>query len=315
MSDYLPVFAGVGISVALLCLFVGFARLAKPAGALDDRLEEALKTELPARQVSRKGPLTRLFQHAKVEERMGGQVALELMQADLAITVNEYLMIRLACAAGGLVVAVLLTRSILAGLGLGLVGMQAPILVLHSRRSRRQARFQAQLVDVLSMLVSGLRAGVGMVQAMDLVRLEMPSPSSSEFGRVVRETSLGVPLSEALDHLMERMPGDDLAMVVTVIKIQSEVGGNLAQVLEGVITTIRERVRLFQEVKTLTAMQRITGYLLAGLPFIVGGVVMVINPTFMKPMFTPGWIWLPGLALGMMLVGFVIIRKVADIKV
>jgi tight adherence protein B len=150
---------------------------------------------------------------------------------------------------------------------------------------------------------------------MDLVRKEMPPPAGTEFGRVVREIGLGVSLEEALDRLLQRMPGDDLGMVVTVIKIQAEVGGNLADVLEGVIKTIRERVRIAQEIRTLTAQQRITGYILAGLPFLVGGAIMVINPDFMQPLFTPQWIWLPGMAVVMVVAGFIVIGRIVDIKV
>jgi tight adherence protein B len=165
------------------------------------------------------------------------------------------------------------------------------------------------------MLVSGLRAGVGLIQAMDLVRREMPAPASVEFGRVVQENSLGVGLDEALVHLVERMPGDDLSMVVTVIKIQAEVGGNLANVLDGVITTIRERIRIVQEIRTLTAQQRITGYLLAGLPFFVAGAIMFLNPGFLRPLFMAQWIWLPALAAVMIVVGFIVISRIVDIKV
>jgi tight adherence protein B len=165
------------------------------------------------------------------------------------------------------------------------------------------------------MLVSGLRAGVGLIQAMDLVRREMPAPASVEFGRVVQENGLGVGLGEALDHLQERVPSDDLAMVVTVIKIQAEVGGNLANVLDGVITTIRERVQIFQEIRSLTAQQRFTGYLLAGLPFAVAAVIMLINPGYLSPLFSMTWIWMPGLAVVMIVIGFIVIGKIVDIKV
>jgi tight adherence protein B len=165
------------------------------------------------------------------------------------------------------------------------------------------------------MLVSGLRAGVGLIQAMDLVRREMPRPAGVEFGRVVQENGLGVSLEEALGRLLERMPGDDLSMVITVIKIQAEVGGNLANVLDGVITTIRERVRIAQEIRTLTAQQRFTGYLLAGMPFFVAGAIMFINPGFLMPLFSPQWLWLPAMAVVMIVVGFVVISRIVDIKV
>jgi tight adherence protein B len=214
-----------------------------------------------------------------------------------------------------MIVGALILHNILLGLLLAVLGMQLPVFWLHSRRQQRQHRFQAQLVDVISMLVSGLRAGVGLIQAMDLVRREMPRPAGVEFGRVVQENGLGVSLEEALGRLLERMPGDDLSMVITVIKIQAEVGGNLANVLDGVITTIRERVRIAQEIRTLTAQQRFTGYLLAGMPFFVAGAIMFINPGFLMPLFSPQWLWLPAMAVVMIVVGFVVISRIVDIKV
>jgi len=106
-----------------------------------------------------------------------------------------------------------------------------------------------------------------------------------------------------------------LKMLITVINIQSEVGGNLAGVLDNVVVTIRERVRIAQEIRTLTAMQRITSYILGGLPFLVCAIIMLINPTYMQPMFKIQWIWLPGMALIMVVAGFLIISKIVSIKV
>jgi tight adherence protein B len=118
-----------------------------------------------------------------------------------------------------------------------------------------------------------------------------------------------------LAHLLQRMPSDDLGMVASVINIQAEVGGNLVDILETVVTTIRERLRVAQEIRTLTAQQRMTGYVLGGLPFIVGGALMVINPDYMRPLFEPKWAWLPASAVVMMGMGFFLINRIVDIKV
>jgi tight adherence protein B len=308
-------FVAVAAGLAVMSLFVGFYRLARPAGELEDRLEESLRREIVVPAGPKTGPLTRLFSQMNLEQKLGGQIALELMQADLALTVSEFVMLRLAGATVGFLVGIVLLRNFLLGVPLALLGLQMPLFYMHRRRQQRQHRFQDQLVDVISMLVSGLRAGVGLMQAMELVRKEMPAPAGEEFGRVVREVGLGVSLGEALRRLIQRMPGDDLTMLVTVINIQAEVGGNLADVLDGVVTTIRERVRIFQEIRSLTAQQRITSYALAGLPFIVGGAVMAINPGYMMPLFSPQWIWLPGIAVVMIVIGFAVISRVADIKV
>jgi tight adherence protein B len=315
LLQFLPVIVSVIAGLAIMCLFLGLYRLLKPAGELEDRLTTTVKRELPIREKEAGGPLSRFLKKLNLDKKLAGQTANELVRADLALTVNEYVMIRFGAAAAAFLIGSLIGRNILLGMAAALVGMQIPVLLLHQRSKQRQNRFQNQLVDVISMLTSGLKAGVGLVQAMELVRKEMPAPAGSEFGRVVREVGLGIPLGTALERLMERMPGDDLKMLITVINIQSEVGGNLAGVLDNVVVTIRERVRIAQEIRTLTAMQRITSYILGGLPFLVCAIIMLINPTYMQPMFKIQWIWLPGMALIMVVAGFLIISKIVSIKV
>jgi len=316
LTGTLPLIVAIAIYLAVLAVFIGLYRFMKPAGEVEDRLREMAGVAPPKqpRQPLR-ARLANLVKGTRLEERLGRQFALELTRGDLPLTVSEYVLLRLGAGLAGFLVGSLLMRNLLLAVLLTLLGLQLPVIYVQRRRSQRQRLFQNQLVDVLSMLVSGLRAGVGLVQAMDMVRREMPPPAGQEFGRVVREISLGASQEEALDRLLERMPGDDLSMIITVIKIQSEVGGNLADVLDQVIETIRERVRIAQEIRTLTAQQRLTGYILAGLPFLVGAAIMMINPDFMRPLFTPQWIWLPGMALVMILVGFVVIRRIVDIKV
>ena len=315
MLTYLPLVVAVAAALSVMSLFVGFYRLARPAGELEGRLEESLRREAAIVAKPKGKPLTQLFSQMNLEQKLGGQIALELMQADISLTVTEFVMLRLAGAAIGFLVGIVLLRNFLLGVPLAILGLQMPLFYLHRRRQQRQHRFQDQLVDVISMLVSGLRAGVGLMQAMEMVRKEMPAPAGEEFGRVVREVGLGVSLGKALRRLTQRMPGDDLTMLVTVINIQAEVGGNLADVLDGVVTTIRERVRILQEIRSLTAQQRMTSYALAALPFLVGGAVMAINPGYMTPLFSPQWVWLPGIALVMIVIGFIVISRVADIKV
>jgi len=311
----IPLIVAVASSLAIMSLWVGLYRLMRPAGELDSRLAQLSQHEKSIRQKPNPAFLSNLLKGSILEQKLGGKVALELAQADIALTVTEFVSLRIVGAVLGFGVGLLILHNLLFGLALILLGLQLPIFFLHRRSGQRQRRFQSQLVDVISMLVSGLRAGVGLVQAMDLVRQEMPAPAGTEFGRVVREIGLGASLEEALDHLLERMPGDDLGMIITVINIQAEVGGNLATVLDGVITTIRERVRIAQEIRTLTAQQRIAGYMLAGMPFLVGGAIMMINPDFMQPLLSPQWIWLPGMAVGLIVVGFLVINRIVNIKV
>jgi tight adherence protein B len=315
MFPFVALIGAAAAALSILCLAAGVYRLLRPAGELEARLQESVK------RVSR-GPRQLVLSHwissllkINMNWKFAGKMAVELEQADLSLTVNEYVLIRFGGAIAGALLGILVLHNVLFSLVLAMLVLQLPVLIVRSRFRLRQQRFQAQLVDVITMLGSGLKAGVGLMQAMDLVRREMPAPAGQEFGRVLREVGLGVSLSDALAALLRRMPGDDLAMVVTVINIQAEVGGNLANILEGVVTTIRERIQVAQEIRTLTAQQRMTGYVLAGLPFLVGGAIMVVNPGYMRPLLDPKWMVLPISAAAMVAVGFVVIGRLVDIKV
>jgi tight adherence protein B len=314
VATYVPLFAAALFGLAVLSLSAGLYRLLRPAGELEGRLESTVRrTALPPLPLHKR--LVRAFENIKLDSRLAGGVAMDLERANIALTVNEYVLMRFGGAVLGFLLAVLVLHNIVFGVMLAVLALLVPPLIVSRKRHQRQHQFQRQMVDVITMLSSGLRAGIGLLQAMDLVRREMTAPASEEYGRVVREVGLGVPLPQALGRLLARMPSDDLAMVVTVIDIQAEVGGNLASILENVVTTIRERVQLAQEIRSLTAQQRMTGYVLAGLPFIVGAAIWLLNPKYMLPLFNGIWIILPIMAVVMMAVGFFIINRIVDIKV
>jgi tight adherence protein B len=322
MTFSLPALAAVATGVAVLALVLGVYTLLRPAGSLEERLEETINQRAFRAPLAATGPGQRLrtdflgrLNAIPLDQKLAGSLGLELTRAELGLTVNEYVAIRFGGALAGLLFGAVLMRNFLLGLLFAVLALQGPVILLNMRSRQRQRRFQAQLADIITMLASGLRAGIGLVQAMEVVRREMPPPASVEIGRVVREVGLGVSLGDALRALGERMPSDDLTMAVTAISIQAEVGGNLAVVLESIVTTIRERVRIMQEIRTLTSMQRATSYILAGLPFLVAGFVMTVNPAYMQPLFTMTWIWMPVSAVILVIVGFVIIGRIVDIKV
>jgi tight adherence protein B len=143
----------------------------------------------------------------------------------------------------------------------------------------------------------------------------MPAPISEEIGRVVREVGLGLSLPEALDHLVNRVHSDDLELIVTAINIQHEVGGNLASILETISQTIRDRVRLHGEIRSLTAQQTLTGYLLSLLPFIVGLILFLLSPKYMMRLLTPGpTLCIPIGAVISIGIGFFVMRKLTAIE-
>jgi tight adherence protein B len=238
------------------------------------------------------------------------------MQANWRMTVSEFLLIRLGVTFGGLAIGWLTTGSLLPGLGLAMIAYLMPGLALRRKIGKRQVGFEKQLIDVLVLLNGSVRAGFSLLQAIEVVVREMKPPASEEFKRVLRETGLGVAMPKALRNLAARMANSDLDLVVTAIEIQYQVGGNLATMLAAVTDTIRERVRLFGEVRVLTTQQRYTGYLLSILPFFIGSMLFILNPDYMSRLFEPGPILcIPIGALIGILLGHIVIRRISKIDV
>lgn len=244
------------------------------------------------------------------------ELTLQLLTANWPITESEYLLIRFWSIVGGFLLGWLLFQSPLSGVGLAVIAFIIPGFILQRAIHDRRLKFERQLVDVLVLLSNSVRAGYSLLQAIDVVVREMQTPACDEFRRVRREVGLGLPLSQALQNLNDRMQNDDLYLVVTAITINTQVGGNLVTMLEAVTRTIRERVRLFAEVRVLTSQQRYNSYILTLLPFGMGALLFVINPGYMERLFEPGiFLCIPFGALFNMILGNIIIRRLARIEV
>jgi tight adherence protein B len=205
--------------------------------------------------------------------------------------------------------------GLLFGLAMGALCGCLPLFYLRHRQSRRLRAFTQQLPDVLTLLVGGLRAGYGLSQALELLVQELPPPASTEFARVMRTVGFGLPVQRALTEMADRVGSDDLYLVVTAINVQYEMGGNLAQTLETIGTTVRDRIRMLREIRVLTAQQRLTGYVLAIWPLIIGLGIYFINPNYMRRLFQPDLRVMVAAALLMQIAGFLVIRRIVDIEV
>ncbi len=265
-----------------------------------------------------------------VERRdFGSNLARELARADLALKPSEFLAIRVGAVVGLPLGMFLLSPIIgflsspIAWIGGLVLGYWLPRFWLNRRKAKRLKAFNSNLSDTIMLLANGLRAGSSFLQAVELVTRETRPPVSTEFQRVIREVNLGLPLDDALANLARRVRSDDLDLMTTAIAIHHSVGGNLAEILDTIAFTIRERVRIKGEIKTLTAQQRLSGYVVGFLPVGLVLIMSVIAPTFMAPMLQkpPELLGLPAgmfiLAGGgiMMLIGFVLIRRIVDIEV
>ncbi|HHX77511.1 MAG TPA: secretion system protein, partial [Firmicutes bacterium] len=165
-------------------------------------------------------------------------------------------------------------------------------------------------------IANGLRAGYSFPQAMDVVAREMEPPIAEEFNRVIRDNRLGKTMEEALKELTERNDNEDLDMIVTALLIQRQVGGNLAEILDKIENTIRERVRIKGEIKTLTAQQRMSAAIIVLLPFAVTGIIYLMNPDYIMTLFRqPLGLIMVAVALVFQSLGIFMIRKIVNIDV
>ena len=259
----------------------------------------------------------------------GATIARDLARADLKLKVSEYLFIWGAAIVGIPVFMFLagfalpaLQNPIILLVG-AVVGFFLPRWYVRRRQGKRINQFNKQLPDTITLVANALRAGSSFLQAIELVVREARPPISTEFARVIREVNLGLPFEQALENLVRRVRSEDLELMVTAISIQYSVGGNLAEILDSIAYTIRERVRIKGEIRTLTAQQRMSGYVVGFLPIALVGFLVVIAPSFMEPMLDPS-VNVLGIPTGiilfaiggfMMFTGFMIIRRIVDIEV
>jgi tight adherence protein B len=272
--------------------------------------EEVIQEE--AKRLSR---LTEGLNKVIEKRSFGSRISARLAQASLQLTVVEYLIWNVISIVviGGL--AWLLFRNFLFLFGV-LFGFFLPRIVVNVLIARRLKKFNDQLGDTINLMVNSIRSGYSMPQAMETVASNMPPPVSEEFRRVTLEIGLGVSQEEALRHMLRRVDSADLDLMITAVNVAYEVGGNLAEILDIIGLTIRERVRIQGEIKTLTAQGQITGNVLAGLPFALTGILYLLNRPYMQRMFTTmcGWI-MSGVAVVIIALGYYIMRRIVDIEV
>ncbi|MBP2626272.1 MAG: tight adherence protein [Firmicutes bacterium] len=240
----------------------------------------------------------------------------KLIQAALPMRGAEFMVICLGGAVLGAVVLILLSGSMLLGLMGGMIGFGMPLLILGLKIDQRRKAFNDQLGDTIIQIANALRTGYSFMQAIEMVSREMPKPIGEEFARVLKEMNLGVLTEEALNNMAKRVNSDDLDLVITAVLIQRQVGGNLAVVLDSIANTIRERVKIKGHIKTLTAQGKISGIIIGMLPIVMGGIIYLINPEYIKILFVHP-MGKAMLMAGMVsqFVGMVVIRKIINIDI
>ncbi len=323
------------ISVIFLAVFMLtfalFEYFFRPKAEGRKRIDLYLKTvtadfraELSAEQkVLPEGEAGNSFQKiiAKYGKKIEGigftkRIQIELQKGDIPLRGYEFIFLTAGLTFGSIFLIFVWNRNLISMAVAGLLGLISPLLYLRFKQQQKLARFNNQIGDALVMVSNSLKAGYGFLQAIDMVAKEMAPPIRTEFARSIQEINLGVTTEEALIHLTERVPSADLDLVVTAMLIQRQIGGNLAEILDNISQTIRERITIQGEVKALTAQGKLSGLIIGLLPVGLGSFLLLVNPNYLMKLFTdPRGQALLVYAVVAELIAILVIRKIITIRI
>lgn len=251
---------------------------------------------------------------------MAIRIANQLAKADIPLKANEFVAIQFLAVMLSMSFGMVVFKSFAVGLVFGAVGYFVPLIWVGILKKRRINEFNEQILDTLIMLANGLKAGYSFLQALEMVSRESLPPMSTELRRVLKENGLGINLEESLLALNERIESEDWDLVTTVVLIQRQVGGNLAEILEKISHTIRQRMKIKGDIQTKTAQAKASGALVGALPIGIGFMIYLINPKFIMQLFTfrygafRGW-YVVVFGIIWEIIGMYIIMKIVDIEV
>jgi len=329
MSFDLYIVILVGLTITVLVIGV-YSLAVRRKTSLASRVNTYVEIEaevaggVPAEMKSL--PTKKAGQPAVFWDRYLGKLAVELSQADMPLRPLEYIGLQIGLTVVGLVAGSQLLGFIHSALILALVGFLAPMIVMRMRQYHRRMKFSRQLADALMLLASSLRSGYSFITGLELVAAEMDDPMSKELKRALREIQLSNTVDQALMNLSKRVANTDMEIVVCAYLIQRDVGGNLTELMEKVAETIRERFRLRGDIRTLTAQGRLSGIIVAVLPFVLGGLIILVNPSYFDPLLKSSFAQLGpwsvpmgvvaiGMAFLLQIIGAVWIYRIVSIKV
>ncbi|HPD17086.1 MAG TPA: type II secretion system F family protein [Planctomycetota bacterium] len=254
------------------------------------------------------------WQRYEAEVLKGTEVTLDQIYMNIPAHQLLYVAMILFALVAGL--TTLLLGSPVLGLVFGVVAFASPRLLAGYLKRRRDHRFGVQLVDALMNISNALRSGFSLPQAFELIQREMDNPIAQEFRLLNQETRVGVPLEQALEHMLERMPSDDLDLVVTAILVSAEVGGSLAEVMDNISKTIRERHQIEGKVRALTSQGRMQAVILGLVPILLAFVINWLNPGLFEPMVRTWYGWGLFAIIGLLeVLGMLVVRKIVTIDV
>jgi tight adherence protein B len=325
MDPLAAVAAFSAMITVIIALFAFYGSAVPSSAAVRGRLEglmsgtSVIEGAGPAAALRKSSSAGSVFS-SLLSGKLTESLALQLERADLTISPSEFVILRFMLAFVALVAPLLFLGTtgtgILVGLVAAVVGYNLPKWYLKRRRKSRIAKLNAQLPETLTMVANALKAGFGLLQALNVAVDQMSHPISTELGRTIHEMNIGSSAEEALLGLGERSGSYDLDIVVTAILVQRTVGGNLGEILDTVAETMRERIRIRGEIATLTGQQMLTGIVIGLLPVVLALGFEVMSPGYINPLFTTlmGKVMLAA-AIIMETIGILIIQRILNIEV
>jgi tight adherence protein B len=318
----MPLVIAAAGAATIFMIFLVLSRVMSGNQTLEDRVQEfaGTPTAKSTDNSTSKEKFTNATDKLLTSRGFAQRAQRKLAQADLKLTVTEFMLIKVFTLVLGFMAGQIIGRdqgaiTFVIALGTAFFGWIVPDLWVGRKQKGRIKAFNNQLGDTIILMANSLRSGYSFPQTMELIGRESPPPISVEFRRAVREIGLGIGVQESLNNLLKRVPSDDLDLMITAVQIQFEVGGNLATVLDTIAHTIRERVRIQGEIQTLTAMGRASGWIITFLPIALAAFIMLINPTYMSELFKWPWICMPICGGIMIAAGSWAIQKIVTIEV
>lgn len=306
----MPVILAVSTGLYLFLFSLGLlSTLVRNRRRVENRFRDLIREDSRNARPAR----IKRVQHSRLPA--GQALANELVSADIRMRPEEFLVVWIAMILLPALLLLLLNAHPLTITGLSVAGGLLPPYWIRLRKGKRLIRFESQLSEAMVMVGNCLRSGLTFQQAMNNIANEMPDPIGREFSRAVREINLGGSVDLALNNLAERVKSTDLALAVSAIQIQRQVGGNLLDLLENISETIKDRIKIKNEIRVMTATGRASGMIIGSLPLGLAGVLMLINPDFITAFFNTS------LGIGMLIagaimetIGFLMIRKIVSIR-
>jgi tight adherence protein B len=321
MDTRLLVFAiAIGLSILLLGIGILLFMIDRHRARVRRRIEELeIGLEIDEPDLLRDDRLSSVPWLDAILRRLHVSRQLErmLMQADLQIQVGGFLLLIFVLAAVGVLGSLTLAPTMpwLAA-PVAFILALIPVITVHRMRVKRMMMFERQFPDALDLMTGALRSGMAFTGALQVVSEESPDPVAKEFAIVFEEHRLGLGLRECFRNMMRRMDSQELRLFVTAVLLQHDMGGNLAEILEGTAAVIRDRFRILGDVRTITAQARLSGFILTVLPMVMAVIIMFMAPDYLKTLVEdPIGPYMIVLAIALQIIGYLVIRRIINIKV